>query len=134
MTGESVAPSFVAGPPSMINGAAHRSSLADEIFAVRGESIPKRDSLAAVAPPAADKNEHAALLHFGAPFQTVQLAPIEAASHGVSRADADVAALGMSEVAGQQGQIDVDDLAQQVYRQLRRKLALEWERLRPARY
>ncbi len=134
MTGESVAPSFVAGPPSMINGAAHRSSLADEIFAVRGESIPKRDSLTAVALPAADKNEHAALLHFGAPFQTVQLAPIETALHGVSRADADVAALGMSEVAGQQGQIDVDDLARQVYRQLRRKLALEWERVRPDRY
>ncbi|MFN3331667.1 MAG: hypothetical protein ACK47M_04055, partial [Caldilinea sp.] len=134
MTGESVAPSFGAGPPSMINGAAHRSSPADEIFAVRGESIPKRDSLAAVDPPAADKNDHAALLHFGAPLQTVQLAPIEIALHGVSRADADVAALGMSEVAGQQGQIDVDDLAQKVYRQLRRKLALEWERLRPVRY
>lgn len=129
------------GVLSKTAGATQRSGVADEIFAEQGESTQSRDSIAASDRSDTDKSSNAArmapdaaLIQVSGYMQTAQLAPMATALQSMSHLDVDVAAMSMAEAAGRQGQIDVDDLAQKVYRQLRRKLALEWERLRPVRY
>jgi hypothetical protein len=68
-------------------------------------------------------------------IHTVQLMPApEAALLPAAGAAGSQGAWPAGDAAGDQRQpVDVDDLAQKVYRQLRRRLLLEWERLRPVR-
>lgn len=68
-------------------------------------------------------------------LQTLQLMPVpEAASLPAAVAASSQRAWPEGNDAGEQNHpLDVDDLAQKVYRQLRRRLLLEWERLRPGR-
>lgn len=134
-------PSFAAEQPPLINEATQESDLAGGKLPEWREPPQRKDPVSSVELPVASsfgnvpgRQPASVSIHSAVQSQTVQLAPIDTAQQGEGRVDVSGEELGESDAVGRQDQIDVDDLAQRVYRQLRRKLAFEWERIRPVHH